>query len=125
MKRLIILCLVTVFATAAIAQEVDSRLLAKFSKEELSEMKTNNPDQYTFIHQCLTHGFYLANAGGKSLSKEVRGEIEITDINKINFFELGLEPEENRYLYYKIKGHDKLLVVRSIGHIKMEAVKGK
>ena len=125
MKRLIIICLATVLTTTGFSQEVDSRLLTKFSKDELKELKANDPEQYTFIYQCLDYGFYLANFNGKSLSKEVRGEIEVADINNINFFSLGLEPEENRYLYYKIKGHDKLLVIRSIGHIKMEATKAK
>ena len=88
-------------------------------------MKDNNPDQFSFVNDCLDHGFYLANFKGKGLPKEVKGEIEVADIENINFFELGLEPIENRYLYYKVKGQDKLLVVRSIEHIKMEAKKAK
>ncbi len=124
-KKLVLLVVVAFFSATMFSQEFDDRLLVKYTKEELADIKANDPDQYTFLYDCLNHGFYLANFKGKSLSKEVRGEIEVKDINNINFFDLGLEPEENRYLYYKIKGHDKLLVIRSVGHIKMEAAKAK
>jgi len=125
MRVVIILCIVALTANMSFAQSADSRLLVKYTAEELVDMKANNPEQYTFVHQCLTHGYYIANAGGKALSKEVRGEVEVADLENVNIFELGLEPIENRYLYYKIKGQDKLLVVRSIGHIKIEAAKTK
>lgn len=125
MKKLILLGILFAFTATISAQDFDARLLVKYSKAELTDMKANNPEQYNFISDCLDHGFYIANSGGKALSKEVRGEIDIADMDNINFFEFNLEPEENRYLYYKIKGQDKLLVVRSIGHIKMEASKGK
>jgi hypothetical protein len=125
MRVIIILFFIAFTANMSFAQSADSRLLVKYTSEELTDMKANNPEQYTFVHQCLNHAYYIANSGGKALSKEVRGEVEIANLENINFFALGLEPEENRYLYYKIKGQDKLLVVRSIGHIKIEAAKTK
>jgi hypothetical protein len=125
MKRLILLGILVAIATGGFSQDFDDRLLVKYSKQDLVDMKANDPELYNFTYACLNHGFYLANFSGKSLPKEVIGEIEVADISNINFFALKLEPVENRYLYYKIIGQDKLLVVRSIGHIKMEAAKGK
>ena len=118
MKKIIPLSIFILTALVLKAQEFDDRLFVKFSESELIEMQTNQIEEFKYINACLDHGFYLANFKGKSNPAEVIGEIMVDDLSKINFFELGVTPVENRYLYYKIKGHDKLLVVRSVEHIK-------
>jgi hypothetical protein len=107
------------------AQEYDERLFAKYTQQQLKEMKTDRLDEFNYVNACLDFGCYLANFKGKDSPKEVIGEIEVKDLSKINFFELGVQPVKNRYLYYKIKGQEKLLVIRSIEHIKLEAKKLK
>ena len=123
MRSFLLALAILVFSAAAIAQDFDARLLVKYSKEELTKIQKEDPEQFKFLNDCLTYGYYIADLKGKNPGKEVRGEVELKDLNNVNIFALDLIPEENRYLYYKIKGQDKLLVVRSIGHIKMEANK--
>ena len=101
MKKIIPLSIFILAALVLKAQEFDDRLFVKFSESELIEMQTNQTEEFKYINACLDHGFYLANFKGKSNPAEVIGEIVVDDLSKINFFELGVTPVENRYLYYK------------------------
>jgi len=125
MKKAISLNIFLFSVLALSAQEFDERLFVKYSQQHLKEMKTDRSDEFKYVNACLDFGCYVANFKGKDDPKEVIGEIEVKDLSKINFFELGIQPVKNKYLYYKVIGQEKLLVIRSIEHIKMEAEKLK
>lgn len=122
------ICLATLFLMLSVilyGQDFDSRLLVKYSAQELAELKENNPAQLEFLHACLEKAFYITDIPkGKgfinedgTMSDMVKGEVVIEDLNQVNFFALNIELIEDRYQSFKIKGHDKLLVVRARAHI--------
>lgn len=119
MKKVIGLIIVALISYSAHSQDFDKRLLAKYTEEELSTLQKDNPVEFEFLNKCLDGAVYLADySPKKGMNKEISGEIGLKDINAINFFELDIELIEDRYQYFKIKGHNKLLVIRAKAHIK-------
>ena len=125
MKKFILLQLLSLLVFPCFSQLVDERLLIKFSESELLTMIDEESEKYQYYLDCLDYGCYLANYEVKKAPKEIIGELELKAISEINFFSLDIEPVSNKYLYFKLKGFDKMLVIRSIEHIKMEASKKK
>ena len=125
MKQIIIIQLLSFIVLPFYAQHFYQRLLVKFSEADLIEMMTEDKEQYQFYLNCLDHGLYLSNYVSKEKTAEKIGELDLGCSDDINFFSLNIEPVSNQYLYYKLKGCEMMLVIRSIEHIKMGDSKKK
>ncbi len=98
--------------------EFDSRLLVKYSVEELNNIEKENPSEIRFLLHCIESAQYITPfPEGKEGVVEIIGEMEIRDINNINFFELNVELIQDNYQYYAIKDSNMLLVIKSKDHI--------
>jgi len=98
--------------------EFDSRLLVKYSVEELNKIEKDNPLEIKFLTHCIENAQYITPfPEGKEGVVEIIGEIEISDIKNINFFELNVELIQDNYQYYSIKNSNMLLVIKSKDHI--------
>lgn len=92
-------------------QKMDKRLLTKYSVSQLNAIETNNPDDLLIMTYALDNAMYVANYS--SQKGDVFVEIEAPKKNQ-TYIDLGLEILEMNQ-YFKIKGQDKLLVVKSRG----------
>lgn len=98
--------------------EFDSRLLVKYSVEELNKIEKENPSEIRFLLHCIESAQYITPfPEGKEGAVEIIGEMEVKDINNINFFELNVELIQDNYQYYTIKDSNMLLVIKSKVHI--------
>lgn len=98
--------------------EFDSRLLAKYSVEELDEIQKKSAMEIKFLTHCIENAHYTTVfPEGKEGVVEITGEIEVRDINNINFYELNVELINDNYQYYTIKDSNMLLVIKSKDHI--------
>lgn len=92
------------------AQEIDDRLLSKYSQEELQLMIETDVQHYQLLDYALDNALYVANydsaKGGKFETIAVNSKALPT------FIELNLSITD-RNQYFKIEGEDKLLVVKS------------
>lgn len=127
MKKLIAILamLFCVYSIQAQSNNTDSKLLAKYSQKELKKMKKNNPDEYEFVKYCVKNAYYVANSSKEKVAKDPGsfGEITISDLSDINFFELNIELKQSEFQAFVIKGTDKLLMVRSKDFIQKELKK--
>ena len=115
---LIITCLMVTNIFTAQSDKFDHRLLEKFSQNELEDLKQNSPDRFKTIVYCMDHGYYFVDIpDSKNINERISGEITIKDLNNFNFLLLEIPFLENDYQYFKVKGKDKLLVVKSGTHI--------
>ena len=119
-STLIIIALIaSTLSVVAQSQNIDKRLLAKYSVEELDNIKTSSPKEYKILNHCLDNGWYLsALPTEKMKNNDGRiGSIVIKDIKKINFFELNIELIQDDYQFFAIEGTQQMLVVKSKDHI--------
>jgi len=114
MKITSFLCFI-IISCSVFAQEIDDRLLAKYSLEELQTMIETDVEQYNLLTYALDNAVYVANYDS---SKGGDFEIISVDLDKLpTFAEMNLEiTDQNQY--FKIKGEEKLLVVKSIAVLK-------
>lgn len=110
MKIASFLCFIIISSSSLFAQEIDDRLLYKYSQEELQTMIETDADQYNMLEYALDNAIYVANYNS---SKGGNFETISVDLNALpTFIELGLEVTD-RNQYFKIQGEKKLLVVKS------------
>lgn len=109
MKLLTTLGFLLFVGTVSFSQEIDDRLLAKYTVTELNQMIEDSPKDYALLTYALDNAIYVAEgsnpkaAGLETISSPAAGA---------TFIDLGLEiKEENQY--FQISGQDKLLVVKS------------
>lgn len=117
MKQLSIFFFVLFISSLSWAQEkMDKRLLERYSTVELSSLKQNNPEEFKILNYALDNGMYIANYSAE------KGDVfpEIDRPKKSDtYINLNLEIlEENQY--FKIKGEDKMLIVKSKWLLKNE-----
>ncbi len=121
MKKVLVVVISIMFSGSMLVgqnTEFDSRLLVKYSVEELNNIEKENPSEIKFLLHCIESAQYITPfPEGKEDAVEIIGEMEIRDINNINFFELNVELVQDNYQYYTIKGSDMLLVIKSKDHI--------
>ena len=95
------------FMSLGLTQEIDQRLLEKYSQIELEDMK---PKHLAMLNYALDNACYISNLPeGKSVTLET---IAVENLELINFINLGLDIEAQNQ-YYKISGQEKMLVVKS------------
>ncbi|MDG1333123.1 MAG: hypothetical protein P8P74_12390 [Crocinitomicaceae bacterium] len=120
MKIASLLCFIFISVGSIFAQEIDDRLLSKYSQEELQTMIDTDVDQYHMLAYALDNALYLANYDS---SKGGSFETISVDLNALpSFIELGIEVTD-RNQYFKIEGEEKLLVVKSAIVLKYEMKK--
>ena len=115
MKRIVsFLVFSMIFSLITFAQtneKADERLLVKYSQEELNQMEKESPEMVEYLNYCLDHSFTIMEyPEEKSPELQV---VVIEDLDNINIFELNIEIDETKFVYYKIAGTDKMLVVKS------------
>jgi hypothetical protein len=92
-------------------EKIDKRLLAKYSVEELKAIESENPNDLKIMNYALDNGMYIANYS------EQKGDVFVEiDAPKKNqtYIDLNFQIlDQNQY--FKIKGDDKLLVIKSKG----------
>jgi hypothetical protein len=121
MKKVLVVLISVMFSGSMLFgqnTEFDSRLLVKYSVEELNKIEKENPSEMRFLLHCIENAQYITPfPEGKEGAVEIIGEVEIRDINNINFFELDVELIQDNYQYYTIEGSEMLLVIKSKDHI--------
>lgn len=91
------------------SQELDTRLLEKYSETELTEMQSNSPQEFTLLNYALDNAIYYADypeeKGGtfQSIAEPEAGA---------TFLSLGLKIKDQNQ-YFRIESSRKLLVVKS------------
>jgi len=119
-----ILITLLLFSTALFSQsakDFDNRLLVKFTKVELLEMKENQPDRLQIYEYCLDNASYFVDVPkGKDYKHRITKELEIKDVNNYNIYALDITPLENDYQYFSVKDKNILLVLKSFKHIQQQ-----
>ena len=91
------------------SQEIDTRLFEKYSETELTDMRSNSPQELTLLTYALDNAIYYADYPEE---KGVTFEQIASPKSKDTFLSLGLEIKEQNQ-YFRIEGSNKLLVVKS------------
>lgn len=88
----------------------DSRLLEKYSEQELTELKNSEPAEYKTLVNALEKGIFI---GEIPTEKDIQfdGELEIDPDKEHTFISLGIELREKHYQYYKITGTNMMVGV--------------
>lgn len=110
-KKLSFLALIVLGLSFSIqAQDVDQRLLSKYSSIELANLKSSNLAEYEFEVYCLDHAItkakYSTEKGG------TYPEINMPSASS-TYLDLGLKILKDKNQVFKISGTDELLVVKS------------
>ncbi len=115
MKNLFALISLVFMLNAATAQnsDFDTRLLSKFSNEELLEMQNESPDELAFWEYFVIKGVVIFTIT-KDVSESDMGVIVYDgDLEKLNPFALGLEPEETAVRTYQVGDTNQGLMILS------------
>ncbi len=115
MKNLFALISLVFMLNAATAQnyDFDTRLLSKFSNEELLEMQNESPDELAFWEYFVSKGVVIFTIT-KDVSESDMGVIVYDgDLKKLNPFALGLEPEETAVRTYQVGDTNQGLMILS------------
>ena len=91
------------------SQQIDSRLLQRYSEVQLVNLQQDNPDEYALLDYALDNAVYYAEVPAEK-------QIDVQEISLPNgeatFINLGLNIEEENQ-YFKIAGENRLLIVKS------------
>tara|TARA_R110001599_G_scaffold301447_1_gene507053 strand:- start:71 stop:436 length:366 start_codon:yes stop_codon:yes gene_type:complete len=110
MKLISSLTFILFLSSVAWSQEkIDKRLLSRYSAIELNALESTSPDELKLLTYALDNGIYVAN-----YSSEKGETFPVIDRPRKNqtYVDLNLEILDHNQ-YFKIKGEDKLLVVKS------------
>ncbi len=80
----------------------DTRLLEKYSEQELIHLQNSEPAKFEFINYCLEHAFYLTDLPKEKMQtkNDQIGSIEIESIDKINFYALDIKLIQDNYQFF-------------------------
>lgn len=109
-KLFLIACFGAFFSTYTMAQDVDQRLLVKYSQAELVDMKKNSNEKYKLLVYSLDNAMYITNYSDEKGEND--GVIEMPEKGK-NYLELGFELNEKENQFYKIGDTGKGLMILS------------
>ena len=81
----------------------DSRLLEKYSEEQLTELKVESPEEYQVLVNALERGIFIGEIPAQK-GKDVQfdGELDVDPEGEHTFISLGIELKDNEYQYFKI-----------------------
>jgi hypothetical protein len=109
-KLFLIACFGAFFCAYTMAQDVDQRLLVKYSEAELVDMKKKNNAEYEFQLYCLDNAFskvtYSSEKGGNY------PELTLPTATS-TYLDLGLSILKDKNQAYKLAGTNELLVLNS------------
>lgn len=112
MKVITLIYMLFAFASLSHSQEHDPRLLAHFEKTELSELKINQPEEYSFLNLALEKAIFIGPIPQEKAKDIIfDGEVDIDPNGNHTYLSLGIEIKENQYQYFKIKGTNQLVGV--------------
>jgi len=102
----------SIISFTTFSQEIDLRLLSRYSQEDLIEMKIDNIEEYEFLIYALDHSIYTTMMSDEKYDGL---DIKLIDISNkdLNFIALDIQILDTTNQYYKIVGDNKLLVVKS------------
>lgn len=112
MKK-ILLSVLTCIAISQISfsQDIDSRLLVKYTKQELQKLQKNNPEEYKYLLNVVEYGMFISEIPTeKEKSIVFDGELKINPNDKHTVFSLGLKITDN-YQYYRIANTNQMVAV--------------
>jgi hypothetical protein len=93
------------------AQNIDSRLLQRYSETDLAVLRNETPEKYNLLVYALDHALYTtALPSGKIEGLDTPRSLRYGETT--NFLDLGLEIL-TRNQYIPLLGTDKMLVVKS------------
>jgi len=114
MLKTIIICLMLSVTYFGYSQgNHDVRLLERYTDDELTDIQTNNPEEYKILDHALKVGVSIGDIPtekGKDIVYD--GEIDKDPNQEHTYISLGLELIDNRYQYFKFKGTNKMVIVR-------------
>ena len=91
----------------------DSRLLERFTEEELTELKNAEPEEYEVLVNALERGIFIGEIPtqkGKDIQFD--GELDFNHKEEGHtFISLGIELKEREYQYFKISGTNMMVGV--------------
>lgn len=122
MKKVILICSMTLLSVVVFSQQMDERLLKVYSEQELTEIKKTNIGFFNALVYGLDNATYVSDLpSGKEL-----GDLKTISLpsGHYSFASLGLKIVEDANQYYKIDGTNKMLVVKS-GIVLMNELKYK
>lgn len=110
MKLFNAICFVFLTVGAACAQEIDERLLTKYSQVELESLVAKDVESYTMLVYALDNALYVSDY---SSVKSTELQTIVVDSSELpTFADLQLDILDVNQ-YFKIQGEDKVLVVKS------------
>ena len=114
MLKTIMICLLFLVTFQGYTQENhDTRLLEKYSAEELTNLQNTDPEEYEILDHALEVGISIGEIPtqkGKDIVFD--GEIDKDPNLQHTYISLGLELIDGRYQYYKFKGTNQMVIVR-------------
>jgi len=92
------------------AQDVDSRLLVKYTKAELVKMQKENKSEYDLLVYSIDHAMYVTNYSEKKGEND--GVVEMPEEGK-TYLDLGYKLNDVKNQFYKIGNTGKGLMILS------------
>lgn len=112
LKKLITLSILFVAFFSYSQEEFDSRLLERYSVQELTAMQKNDPEELKILNRALEVGISIGGISeGKDKEIIFDGEIDGDPNKEQTFISLGLYLRKD-YQYYRFKGTNELVIVR-------------
>ena len=109
-KLFLTACFGAFFSAFTMAQDVDQRLLVKYSKAELMDMKKSSNDNYELLVYSLDHAMSITNYSSEKGGSQ--GVVEKPDLSK-TYLELGYELKESENQIFQIGNTDKAVLILS------------
>jgi len=109
MKLITTLSFSILFWSIGISQQIDSRLLQRYTEIQLSNIQLENPEEYALLNYALDNAVYFSDLP-KEKSKDLQ-EISLPNAEP-TFINLGLDLKDKNQ-YFIVREQNKLLVVKS------------
>ena len=118
----IIILLICTTSIQAQTDNIDQKLLVKYSKKELAVLKKEKPTEYEFAKYCIDHAFYIGKGSKEKIaaSPTEYGTIKIKNLSDVNFFELNIELKQSDFQAFVINGTSKVIMIKSRDRILKE-----
>lgn len=96
--------------------KAEERLLLQFSETELSELKVSNPNEYNYRLFYVENSFFISDI---PLKKDLKfeGTIKVSNVDAFNIYEYEAYQHPTETKYYKIKGTNQMVCIRSKAEI--------
>lgn len=112
MKSFLLIAIIFIASFGFSQSSHDNRLLEKYSEKELTELKTEQPEEYQILVNALERGIFIGEIPtqkGKDIQFD--GELDIDPSAEHTFLSLGIKLKENNYQYFRITGTNKMVGV--------------